>query len=280
MMNNPLLINAANISLAWAEAFLRLRSAASHRLSPLTLTFCGFDDRGVMEVPEIRSALDATLSASTMQRVQTVANTIFPLSLWQYAKGNRAALYEEYRANLPEYVAMEPKKNRRGLYFGRLIAYDLDARTGDRLAHIPEGSIPENGNQLEFIILHCKPGVRHSMFQASVFDPARDLTTSAQLGFPCLQHVTFIPHFKEGTMSLTAFYATQQLFEKGYGNFLGLARLGQFVASQVGLKLDRVTCFVGIEKMESKPVEGEALEALIEVCNAWVDRAAPVAGIS
>ena len=57
----------------------------------------------------------------------------------------------------------------------------------------------------------------------------------------------------------------QQLFEKGYGNFLGLARLGAFVASQVGLMLARVTCFVGIEKMESKPEEA-ALKIISETC--------------
>lgn len=265
-MSKPILIDQPNISLAWAEAFLAVRDASKHKLSPLTLTFTGFDGGEVQEHAGIRSALDLALVASDMQKVQTVANTIFPLSLWRFAKGDRKALYAEYRANLPEYVAMESSKNQRGLYFGRLIAFDMDHKTGDRLSHVPQGTVPEDGNQLEFIIQHCKPGVRHSMFQASTFDPARDHTTLAQLPFPCLQHVTFEPDFKAGTLGLNAFYATQQLFAKGYGNYLGLARLGLFMAGEIKLSLDRVSCFIGVEKMEQKPKAGPELSALEAAC--------------
>ena len=220
-MTDPLLIDQPSLSLAWAEAFLAARAVSGHRLTPLTVSFRGFDGPVVTEDPVIRSALDAATADAGMQKVQTVANTIFPQALWRRAKGDRHALYADYRENLPEYVAMARDKNRRGLYFGRLIAYDLDHKTGHRLPHIPPGTIPADGNQLEFIIQRCKKGVRVSALQASMFDPARDHTTAAQLGFPCLQHLTFVPLLSKGTLSLNAFYATQQLFEKGYGNYLG-----------------------------------------------------------
>ena len=278
-MSDPILIDQPNLSLAWAEAFLAVRSKKEHRLAPLTLSFSGFEDSTVVEDQDIRLALDAVMADAGMQKIQTVANTIFPQALWRRAKGDRQALYSAYRENLPEYVAMEPHKNRRGLYFGRLIAFDLDHKTGDRLPHIPVDSIPENGNQLEFIIQRCKKGVRLSEFQASVFDPARDHTKAAQLGFPCLQHVTFVPCFAAGTLMLNAFYATQQLFEKGYGNYLGLARLGLFVASQVGVSLLRVTCFVGVEKMESKPREGPLLDAVSQACEASLGKSALEVGV-
>jgi len=263
----PMLIDQPNISLAWVQAFLAIRAASGHRLAPLTLTFTGFENGEVVEVESVRSALNAAIEGAGMQKIQTVANTIFPQALWRRAKGDRQAFYSAYRENLPEYIAMEPHKNRGGLYFGRLIAYDIDHKSGERLAHIPADATPDSGNQLEFIIKHCRPGTRISMFQASVFDPARDQTAAAQLGFPCLQHVTFVPSFSDKTLTMNAFYATQQLFEKGYGNYLGLSRLGLFVASQVGLTLSRVVCFVGVEKMESKPKEGPALEALIDACD-------------
>ena len=265
-MTKPVLIDRANLSLAWAAAFMSIRSTSGHRLMPLTISFEGISG-DVIEEPSIRTALDAALAASDMQKVQTVANTIFPQALWRAAKGDRQAFYANYRENFPDYVAMEPNKNRRGLYFGRLIAYDVDPKDGERLAYVPEGAIPENGNQLEFIIQRCKKGVRVSAFQASVFDPARDHTAAAQLGFPCLQHVTFVPDFHDGSLGLNAFYATQQLFEKGYGNYLGLARLGMFVAAETGLHLTRVSCFVGVEKMESKPKAGAELDALIQACD-------------
>ena len=265
-MTKPILVDQPTLSRAWAEAFLAVRAATGHRLAPLTLSFSGFESEETAEDIAIRSTLDSALADSGKQKIQTVANTIFPEALWRRAKGDREALYKTYRDNLPDYVAMERSKNGRGLYFGRLVAYDLDHKTGERLAHVPPDAVPNSGNQLEFIITRCKKGVRVSAFQASVFDPARDHTRAAQLGFPCLQHVTFVPSFPDGTIMLNAFYATQQLFAKGYGNYLGLARLGLFVASQVGLALTRVTCFVGVEKMEEKPVAGASLDSLVEAC--------------
>ena len=265
-MTKPKLIDQPNLSLAWAEAFLAVRSISGHRLTPLTLSFEGFNGGVIAEHPPIRTALDTVMADAGMQKIHTVANTIFPQALWRQAKGDRQVFYDAYRENLPEYVAMEPHKNRRGLYFGRLVAYDLDHKTGERLPYIPADTILDDGNQLEFIIQRCKPGVRVSEFQASVFDPARDHTRAALVGFPCLQHLTLVPSFADNTLMLNAFYATQQLFEKGYGNYLGLARLGLFVAEQVGLSLARVTCFVGVEKMESKPPAGPLFDTVINAC--------------
>ncbi len=272
-MSKPIQIDQPDLSCAWAEAFLKLRAEPTHRLAPLTLSFTGFDGGEVAEDKALRSALDAAISEAEMQSIHTVANTIFPQALWRRANGNRMALYSTYRENLLDYVALEPNKNSKGLYFGRLIAYDLDHKTGERLAYIPQDSIPENGNQLENIILRCRKRGRISALQASIFDPARDHTKAAQLGFPCLQHLTFVPSFSEGTLMLNVFYATQQLFAKGYGNFLGLARLGLFVADQVGLTLTRVSCFVAVEKMEQKPCGGLALDTLMDACERTIERA-------
>ena len=58
------------------------------------------------------------------------------------------------------------------------------------------------------------------MFQACVFDPIRDHTGAAQQPFPCLQHISLVPDERSGTLSLNAFYATQQLFTKACGNWL------------------------------------------------------------
>ncbi len=90
--------------------------------------------------------------------------------------------------------------------------------------------------------------------------------------------MTFVPDFHDGSLGLNAFYATQQLFEKGYGNYLGLARLGMFVAGETGLHLTRISCFVGVEKMESKPKAGAELDALIQACDAALQDAADTKG--
>ena len=265
----PTNIWAPNLSLAWALAYRAVSAAPAKEIVPLIVSFGGVDGAGTAgaagpiepeEVPTIRQALDVCLASSRMQEVHTVANTIFPQSLWTRAGGDRGLLFSNYVARLPDFVSMAPAKNARGLYFARLVAFDTDPKTGKRMA--AGTGVPHDGNQLEFIIRHLAPRKRRSYLQASIFDPARDHSESAQLGFPCLQHVTFVPRFATGHLQLNAFYATQYVFEKAYGNFLGLARLGMFVAGEAGLRLGRVTCYVGVEQIGDRPARGPALEAL------------------
>jgi hypothetical protein len=111
-----------------------------------------------------------------------------------------------------------------------------------------------------------------------VFDLFRDISRSAQQGFPCLQHVTFVPDFEQNTLAVNAFYATQQLCVKAYGNWLGLCRLGAFVAEGAGLTFDRLTCFAGVEKLDSnmRPKSGATLKRLRARADAVVQAAGSV----
>lgn len=234
----PLLINETNLSVAWARAFLRIVENAGTKIAPLVVSITGFGEDGSPEEDaSVRAALDQCLEAVGEQQVHTVANTIFAPSLYRLSKFDRHTLYKIYLDTLPRYKALSVHKNRRGLYFERLIAF---------------GSGPCDGNQLEHIINEytANNGVRKSKLQASVFDPARDHVRSAQLGFPCLQHVSFVP--EGGELVLNAFYATQQIFDKAYGNYLGLCRLGQFMAAEMGLEFGRMNCFTGVEKFDTR----------------------------
>ncbi len=254
---SELMIEEPNLSVAWARMFLRLAARTNSEMAPLVVSVSGFTNGEPLEDKSLRTALDACLAQNELQTVNTVANTIFPQSIWQQSGGDRKELYATYLENLPSYVAMSPNKNYRGLYFARLIAFHTDPQTGKRLPYVTNDVKPADGNQLEFIIQNCRSKTRRSMFQASIFDPLRDHTRAAQLGFPCLQHVSFVPDFGEKTLMVNAFYATQQAFERAYGNYLGLCRLGAFVAGESGLTLSRMTCFVGIEKMDDRPAHNE-----------------------
>lgn len=233
----PFVIDESSVSRAWARAFLHVMDNPGKRISPLVVSIDGFGPEG--EIPEddaMRAAMDAALGALDDWDVETVAFTIFPERYWRMAQGNRAKFFELCRGALPRLMAMNPVSNRRGLYFGRLIAY---------------GSGPCDGNQLEWVVSQYlgRPGVRHSMFQAAIFDPARDHVTDAQLGFPCLQQVSFVPT-DDGGLVVNAFYPTQQLFHRAYGNYLGIAQLGAFMAREMKLRLARVNITVGIEKLD------------------------------
>lgn len=232
----PMLIEEENLSRAWARVFLEVLDHPGTAVAPLVLSVTGFTPEGEPEEDSaLRSALDACLATVERVDIETVAWTIFPQPLWRLAGYDRHRLFELYSEAYPRYKALNPRLNSRGLYFGRLVEF---------------GSGPRGGNQLEWIIsaYRERSGVRKSMLQAAIFDPARDHVREAQLGFPCLQHVSFIPG--DGLLTLNAFYATQQLFDKAYGNWLGLCRLGHFMAREMGLTFARLNCFVGIEKLE------------------------------
>ena len=128
----------ANLSVAWSRAFLTLAARRTGEIVPLPREHYRLSTTGVpAEDDGVRKALDSCLEANGHQAAHTVANTIFPQSLWRRAKGDRQKLFDEYLENLPTYVDMAPTKNRCGLYFSRLIAFGVDPKTGGRLTEVP-----------------------------------------------------------------------------------------------------------------------------------------------
>ncbi|WP_428278406.1 thymidylate synthase [Candidatus Palauibacter sp.] len=250
------MIDDANLSRAWSRLVLHLLDRAGTEVSPLVLSITGFDDNGMpREDSAVRRALDQLLEQKGCLSVDDVAFTIFPQQVWQLSQGDRARLFELYLQTFPRWQAINKRANNRGMYFQRLIRY---------------GRGPCDGNQLEWILSQhaSRHGVRRSMLQATTFDPARDHVASAQLGFPCLQQVSFAP--TAGGLAANAFYATQQVFDKAYGNYLGLAQLAAFMANQMNLPLVRLTVMVGIAKLERITKSDPALQSLATVARSVV----------
>jgi thymidylate synthase len=104
-------------------------------------------------------------------------------------------------------------------------------------------------NQLQHIIyiwhrdLKQNRKSRHSALQAAIFDPAKDHNGAAMSGFPCLQQVSF-GYDNTDNLSINAFYPTQYVIDRAYGNYLGLFHLGIFMAKELGLKFSRLNCFI------------------------------------
>jgi len=251
---SPFIVDEPNISRAWAKVALHILDHSGTEVSPLILSVSGFNDsRLIDEHPDVHAELDAVLQANGHQTIEDVAHTIFPQRIWKIAQGDRAYLFRLYQDVFNRYQVINKRANGRGLYFERLIQY---------------GSGPCDGNQLEWILdqYHSRKGVRDSMYQASIFDPGRDHVATAQLQFPCLQHVSFVPT-QEGLV-VNAFYATQQLFVKGYGNYLGIARLGAFMAHEMCIPLHRMNVFVGVAKLERIHKTDASLHPLIDAARA------------
>ncbi|WP_396157730.1 hypothetical protein [Flavobacterium sp.] len=220
-------IEGTNLSKAWYKTLELAVNSTNKELTPFLISLTGFE-----EDLKFREILDKSLSENKKASINTVAETIFPQSLYEYFQYDRFELYKRYKINLAR-IKKVNKKNRNGTYFERLISFD------------------GHENQLEIIISSYlkDKGVRRSKLQASIFDPRYDHTDSPYQGFPCLQHVTFYVN-KNGGLILNSFYAIQYLYERGYGNWLGLTYLGQFMAKEMNLRFEKFNCFVGVEQLD------------------------------
>ena len=77
---------------------------------------------------------------------------------------------------------------------------------------------------------------------------------------------------------MNAFYATQQIFDKAYGNYLGLAQLGAFMAHEMNTRLVRLNVMVGVAKLERITKSDRDFVPLVAAAKALVSGAvaAPV----
>lgn len=254
----PLMVTGGNLSAVWSEVFIHIIDHPGTQIAPLVLSITGFDERGVAaEDADVRCALDTALALEDQYSTEDVAYTIFPQRLWTMSRGDRKTLFKFYRMAFPAYRAANRSLNRKGLYFERLVNY---------------GRGPKDGNQLEWILSQYegRHAVRKSMLQASVFDPEHDHVPDAQISFPCLQQVSFVP--SPAGLVVNAFYATQQVFNKAYGNYLGLAQLGAFMAHEMKIPLVRVNVMAGIEKLDKIGKTDSALVPLVAAARASVAR--------
>jgi thymidylate synthase len=189
-----------------------------------------------------------------LQRVGTVANTIFPEA---YLRGytNRQQVYDRYLASLPR--LRKQTGNGKGTYFERLIKYPAtkDVRHGGTF------------NQLEALIQKLDRQLRSNgpkkrfTYQAQIFIPNQD--TMSTMGFPCMSFVSFQLD-GDKRLCLTALYRNQYYFERALGNFVGLARLQRFVADATNLGQGSLAVHAFHAKIDT--LGKRETEQLIQIC--------------
>jgi len=252
MTTKPHLITESNLSTAWARAFLHAHDGANDTLVVAIRDFEG-------EIPDqeekIATELDRRLSALAIPKIDQTALTIVPYEKWlREGKISIEELTTWYLDSMLPRLKARCTKNRRGTYFERLVSYSginikggqEKPRTVNQLAHVIELWKKKAENSRP-----SRP--RQSALQLACFDPAKDDTGSALLGFPCLQQVSFTYH-EVGSLEVNAYYPTQYIFDRAYGNYLGLCQLGHLVAHSLGVKLTRFTCFT------ARPEVGESVK--------------------
>lgn len=199
-------------------------------INPMLISLTDFSEN-----MEIRGIIDQDMQANKAQKIQTVAETIFPYSLYQSCNWDRHGLYAQYMKQYPRIQALH-RSNANGTYFQRLIAYSHSGGVVNQLENIINSIIDPKVN-------------RRTKYQASIFDVSQDHKEGPYQNFPCLQHITFYKS-ESGGLVLNAFYAMQYFYLKAYGNWLGLIKLGQFVSEHTGLEFERMNCYIGVEKLD------------------------------
>ena len=233
---SPSVIESSCLSHAWGRAFLHTFDGARPTLSPLVLAVGGLSNQPPSEDAVVRKAVDAALKQQQMNSIRVSGLMIFPYDMWVRRGRPGCDAFSVFCVDelVPRLKALD-QRNRYGTYFERMMRF-----SGTRNGR------PHSVDQLQFVIglLKRPRRSRHSALQIACFDPAKDHTGQAVRGFPCLQQVS-VAQDDQGHLAINAYYPTQYIFDRAYGNYLGLCHLGQFLAHETGLEFSRLTCFIG-----------------------------------
>lgn len=247
-MSDSIQISENNLSIAWLKG---LAEVLTHPNVPLCLSVFGLEN-GIQEDSHIRETLNALLAGRGEVSIRETSETLFPYNFWLSKQPSSSELASWYTDRyLPRHRARVKKVKQgtpRETYFERLIAYP-------GFQESQSGITPVKINQLDRIIstyTHYSAKGKNpspSKYIATCLNPSVDnVGLSPYVPFPCLQQVGF--SFVGGSITVNGFYTIQYLMKRGYGNYLGLCYLGQFMSKETGLPLARVNCFVGNPRVD------------------------------
>lgn len=225
------------------------------------------------ELPTVRVAADELSEQLRYPSVVTVANTIFPEELADTSCDHHE-LAERYRTmySTIRHLALA---NRRGTYFGRIVAYPTSSgQVHDQLNELiqklrteiktrgpksaryelaldtvgdesqPSTTVNAGGpvrkNDCSLTDVPC------ATISPLIHAPGRD---RAAMGFPCLSFCSF--QLDHDQLHLIAHYRRQHLIERGYGNYLGLGRLLRYVSQAAGVDIGQLMVVAGVAVVDA-----------------------------
>ncbi len=191
-----------------------------------------------------QDSLDDMLSKSEEQVCNSVADTIFPT--WEYVKHGAQGVYSVYPDEVfPAIRSLHA--NRWGTYAFRLVR-----RTDE--ADQPYNPLERVVNKLKQEIKNSNP--KRSVYELDAETHALGLYDSEfdwnnYRGGQCLSYISLkLGPSKE--LYLTAMYRNQFFMRKALGNFLGLARLQEFIAREVGVSSGPLVCHATLANLDTK----------------------------
>lgn len=230
-------VKGSDIGSSWLAAYAELQETGHAVNLAVAIEQPLREDVGVRRAieAELVRCRDHTKSTSfeRPQSMHTVANTIFPVGLY---RPDREGAAERFFTNAlrVERQRSQAKNRSWGTYIGRLVAYPS-----------PNGeSTNQLATSLDVLNRDRNYKDRYEIAVASPQDQTIDVSGGALLhgdcatdrfraqGGPCLAHMSFTS--VDGRLSMTALYRAHAYEVRAYGNFLGLARLLSFLATESG----------------------------------------------
>jgi hypothetical protein len=218
--------------------------------------------------------IDRFLVEHEKQELTTVVNTIFPEALYHPELGEEAAtrLYESYEMSMRIHQRTG-RRHDKETYFNRLVSYPVAAGTAENL----DERLKDDGswNQLNYYIERLtgqrEKGHRRNSYELGISHPMdAELRVQAPFkdkkygSFPCLSHISLT--LVDDRVNLTATYRNQYLVERGFGNYVGLARLTEFVANESGAEAGEVQVVATGADAELDNFRSGEVEALVDRC--------------
>lgn len=233
------LIEADSISEAWLDAITLLHGTRGRKCVHLVVRI----HNPTAEVHEIRAEADRLIDQSKTAPwpIDSTRNTIFPAT-WARRNPEPEDLAQYYRDRYDELRNVGVHgDNRRGTYFGRIVAYPrADGTTGDQLTD----TVRKLRQELE------SPTPKSSRYEINVYCEARD---TPAMSFPCLAHVSVhLDHDREH-LHMQAVYRNEYLVGRAYGNFLGLGQLQAYMAAAADLEVGELLMTINHAALDDNP---------------------------
>lgn len=210
---------------AWLEATKTVDKQTGHEAHNVIIDVADPTARATLADPSV-AVVDGFLSDWGQKPIETVANTIFPASL--YHRFGAPLFFDRFRDNVLPRVSRSGKWS--GYYF-------------ERMMQLPQAE-GEPFNQLWDIVERIRdPKVSAlNKFEISVFDPVRDVDKSPY-GGQCLSFASFkiIGRENDRQLGMTALYRNHFYIEKLLGNLIGLGRLMAFIGKEANIAVGPLT---------------------------------------
>lgn len=225
-------VSGSNISTAWLAAL----AALNDQVGSSAVNFSVTVEHPGQEIAGVRRALDRIVSELRSERrsdfnksVHTVANSIFPISLYRAGKPENfyaAALAGQLGRN-GTVTSWGPKA---GTYIGRLLRYPTYGGTEVNQLSRLLGYLDDDINwadRYEVEMSLPAPDPVATAGTASTYVAGYD---NAARGGQCMSHLSL--NLSDSKLSMVALYRHQTYISRAYGNLLGLARLMRFLVAE------------------------------------------------